>query len=207
MSEFDVEDIENKEPEQVAAEESIPVGIARIREEWRDAGLVEAEARPDGQDEIEQVVFPEVDGGAGVGDYTLDYETVADMLSLSREAADRLISSGELDSILVRGSDGQPRRLVSESSFNRFRKDSAIDPDAVTRMAKAMADSTIAASIDNLRAEIEEIKSTQGKVLQQMKDILLLEVRNLKEQDRDLTSFVYELAEEIREALPKKKRK
>ena len=55
--------------------------------------------------------------------------------------------------------------------------------------------------------KIEQLRNTQGKVLAQMKDMLLLEVRNLKEQDRDLTSFVYELTEEIRQLLPKKKRK
>lgn len=206
MNEIETDNAPKEEPEKVAEAESIPVGIARIREEWREAGLVEG-ALPPAKEEIEQVVFPEVDGGAGVGDYTVGYETVANTLALSHEAVERLISSGELDSILVQGADGESRRLVSESSFIRFQEDAAIDPDAIKRAAKAMADKTIAASIDDLRAEIEELKSTQGKVLQQMKDILLLEVRNLKEQDRDLTSFVYELAEEIRDALPKKKRK
>jgi hypothetical protein len=54
---------------------------------------------------------------------------------------------------------------------------------------------------------VDEMRGNQARILQQMKDILLLEVRNLKEQDRDLASFVYELAEEIREALPKKRRR
>ncbi len=108
--------------------------------------------------------------------------------------------------LLVQGPDGVARRLVSVSSFKRFQEDSAIDPDALKRAAKAMADQSVAESIDEMRAEIEELRTTQGKVLQQMKDILLLEVRNLKEQDRDLASYVYELAEEIRAALPKKKR-
>jgi len=120
---------------------------------------------------------------------------------------DRLLASGELDSILVQSRDGEPRRMVSESSVVRFQEDSAIDPDAIKRAAKAMADKTIAASIDDLRAEIEELRSTHGKILQQMKDMLLLEVRNLKEQDRDLTSYLYELVEEVRDALPRKKRK
>lgn len=185
------------------SEEVIPVGIARIREEWRAAGLTEPEATP----EVEPVVFPEVDGGAGIGDYTVDCETARDGLALSHEAIERLVASGELDSILVQGQGGAPRRLISESSLSRFREDAAIDPDALARAAKAMADKSVAAAIDELRAQIEDIKSNQSKVLQQMKDILLLEVRNLKEQERDLTSFVYELTEEIREALPKKKRK
>jgi len=194
-------------------EEIVPIGIARIREEWKQAGLMEIvpdQAKSPDQEsapEIEPVIFPEVDGGAGIGDYTVDYESVADRLGLSQEAVERLVGSGELDSILVRGSDGQPRRLVSESSLARFQEDAAIDPEAIKRAAKAFADKSIAAALDELRAEIEELKTTQGKILQQMKDILLLEVRNLKEQDRDLASFVYELAEEIRQFLPKKKRR
>lgn len=194
-------------------EETVPIGIARIREEWKQAGLAEIVPdqvkSPDQESapEIEPVIFPEVDGGAGIGDYTIAYESVADRLGLSQEAVERLVESGELDSILVRGSDGQPRRLVSESSLARFQEDSAIDPEAIKRAAKAFADKSIAAALDELRAEIEELKTTQGKILQQMKDILLLEVRNLKEQDRDLASFVYELAEEIRQLMPKKKRR
>jgi hypothetical protein len=70
-----------------------------------------------------------------------------------------------------------------------------------------MADATLVESVQELTAEIDELRNTQGKVLQQMKDILLLEVRNLKEQDRDLTSFVYELAQEVRNATGKKQKK
>jgi len=120
---------------------------------------------------------------------------------------DRLVASGELDSILVQGPDGQTRRLLSESSVKRFQVDSAIDPEASKRAAKAMADQSVVEALEELQAEIGSLRDTQGKVLQQMKDMLLLEVRNLKEQDRDLTSFVYELAEEIRSLLPKKRRK
>ena len=190
----------------VPPEGELPSGIARLRREWRAAGLAERVIR-DEKEQVEPVLFPEVDGGAGIGDYTLGCDTVRDSLMLSQEAMDRLIDSGELDSILVQGPDGVARRLVSVSSFVRFQEDSAIDPGALKRAAKAMADQSVAQSIDELRAEIEELRTTQGKVLQQMKDILLLEVRNLKEQDRDLASYVYELAEEIRAALPKKKRR
>lgn len=187
-------------------EEHVPIGIARLRREWRDAGLPENSPTPVEREPLEPVLFPEVDGGAGIGDYTMNCEAARNSLMLSDEAVDRLIDCGELDSILVQGPDGEARRLISESSFRRFQTDSAIDPNALKRAAKAMADKSVAESIDELRAEIEELRGNQGKVLQQMKDILLLEVRNLKEQDRDLTSYVYELAEEIRAALPKKKR-
>ena len=187
------------------AEEPVPIGIARIRQEWRESGLVDKDRLPHKEPEPEPVVFSEVDGGAGIGDYTLDSEIVKQRLALSQEAVDRLLGSGELDSILVQGADGQARRMISESSVDRFQADSEIDPHAVRRAAKAMADRTVAEAIQHLQSEIDELRSTQGKVLQQMKDMLLLEVRNLKEQDRDLTSFVYELAEEIRQLFPKKK--
>ncbi|MHB9036665.1 MAG: hypothetical protein ACYC64_08355 [Armatimonadota bacterium] len=186
--------------------ESVPVGIARIRDEWRSAGLTdEPGTLPRDEEDVKPVIFPEVNGGAGIGDYTLDCDAVMNQLALSREAMDRIVSSGEIDSILVKAPNGQPRRVLSESSVKRFETDSAIDPQAFNRAAKALADATLVESIQELQAEIDELRNTQGKVLQQMKDILLLEVRNLKEQDRDLTSFVYELAEEVRHAIGKKK--
>lgn len=189
------------------AEDDLPVGIARLRREWKNAGLPEHAPAPQEPESVQPVLFPEVDGGAGIGDYTITCESAHDSLMLSKEAVDRLIDSGELDSILVKGPDGVARRLISESSLLRFQDDSAIDPAALKRVAKNMADRTLAESIDHLREELQDLRCNQGKILQQMKDIVLLEIRNLKEQDRDLTSFVYELAEEIKEALPKKKRK
>lgn len=190
----------------IKPEASVPIGIARIREEWRAAGLLEKETPPGTEPEIEPVVFPEIDGGAGIGDYVLDGETIKNQLALSDEAIDRLITSGEIDSILVQASGSPARRLISISSFNRFRKDSAMDSEALKRAAKAMADKEVAEAIHDLQTEIEELRGTQSKIIQQMKDMLLLEVRNLKEQDRDLTSFIYELSEEIRRVLPKKKK-
>jgi FtsZ-binding cell division protein ZapB len=186
--------------------ESVPVGIARIRDEWRSAGLKDepTAAVREGKD-MEPVIFPEVNGGAGIGDYTLDCDSVMNQLALSREAMDRIVSSGEIDSILVQGIDGQQRRMLSESSVRRFETDSAIDTHAFNRAAKALADATLVESIQQLQAEIDELRNTQGKVLGQMKDTLLLEVRNLKEQDRDLASYVFELAEEIRSVMGKKR--
>ncbi len=195
-----------EEPDNGEAHESIPVGIVRIREEWRAAGLLEGESPAPAREHAGTVVFSEIDGGAGIGDYVLDPQDVRDKLALSEEAFDRLISSGEIDSIVVQGSDGVRRRMISESSVKRFEEDSAIDPNAVKRAARAMADRTVTEAIQDLRAEINDFKDTQGKVLQQMKDMLLLEVRNLKEQQRDLTSFAYELAEELRGVFSKKKK-
>ena len=200
MNDFDKDD---KAPGSEQQIDTVPVGIARIRNEWRAAGLTEKPSQ-DGDADTEPVIFPEKDGGAGIGDYTLESDEIMNHLALSHEAMDRLINSGEIDSILVQGTDGKPRRMLSESSVKRFEEDSAIDPQAITRAAKAMADANLVESVQELQAEIEELRNTQGKVLSQMKDILLLEVRNLKEQERDLASFVFELAEEVKKAMRKK---
>lgn len=188
-------------------EEEVPSGIARLRREWQAWGLPQEEPAPQEQQQEEApVVFSEVDGGAGIGDYTLEYETVVERLGLTADAVDRLLMSGELDSILLQKPGEQPRRMISEASFSRFQQDSAMAPEALERAARAMADQTLVSAIEALRNEIEELKGSQGRILQQMKDLLLLEIRNLKEQDRDLTSFVYELAEEIRSAINRKRR-
>lgn len=207
MDELNKNNAPNEEPENInISEEPVPVGIARIREEWRTSGLLGKETQQSQKEpEIDPVVFPEVDGGAGIGDYDLECDNVKNQLALSEEAIERLIASGEIDSILVKNTDGHIRRLISEASFERFRKDSAMDSNALRRAAKAMADKEIAEALHDMQTEIAELRNTQSKIIQQMKDMLLLEVRNLKEQDRDLTSFVYELAEEIRRVLPKKK--
>ena len=203
LNEYD--NIPEEKHDTQASPEQVPVGIARIRNEWRQAGLIREKAAPD-QGEMEPIIFPEMDGGAGIGDYTLDADAVRSHLALAEDAIDRLVASGELDSILVQGPDGLPRRLFSEASVSRFLIDSAIDPNAMKRAAKAMADATVTEAIRELQAEIEELRNTQGVVTQQMKDMLLLEIRNLKEQDRDLTSFVYELTEEIKARMPKRHR-
>ena len=149
MATDDLDRLDRPESQQEngGTEEIIPIGIARVREEWRAAGLVEKPAPAARHEESEPVLFPEVDGGAGVGDYVLDQQTVTDRLALSSEAVERLISSGELDSVMVQGPDGVPRRLFSESSFIRFQEDSAIDPNAIKRAAKAMADKGVAAAL------------------------------------------------------------
>lgn len=170
----------------------IPIGIARLRREWG-----ESESVTPSQNAPSEVIFPEVDGGAGVGDYDLNLDGVRSHLALSDEAVERLVAVGELDSILIRGEDGEVRRMFSRSSLERFLTDSLIDPNAVSKAAEAIADREVAQAIEDVRMEVQELRSTQGKILQQMKDLLLLEVRNLKEQDRDLASFVYELSEKL----------
>lgn len=188
------EQINNNNPEEQQESGRIPIGIVRLRKEW-------GESAPDSEKHApfvhEEVVFPEMDGGAGVGDYELTMDEVRSTLALSGEAVERLINVGEIDSILVRGEDNEVRRLVSKSSIDRFLTDSLIDPNAISKAAEAIADREIAQAIDDVRMEVRELRNTQSKILQQMKDILLLEVRNLKEQDRDLASFVYELSQKL----------
>lgn len=173
--------------------EDIPIGIARLRREWDSTHVATQSA-----DQPHEIVFPEVDGGgAGVGDYELTLDDLHAQLALSDEALERLVNVGEIDSVLVQAEDGTVRRLISKSSIGRFLTDSQIDPDAIHKAAEAIADREIAQSLEDVRMEVRELRNTQSKILQQMKDILLLEVRNLKEQERDLASFVYELSEKI----------
>lgn len=181
--------------------DEIPVGIARIRREWLQSGLKDEQR---GSTDDEPVIFPDTDDGVRIGDYTLEEDQVRESLSLSKEAIDRIILSGELDSIHVRDAGGRVRRLVSEGSLRRFQTDAAIDP--VSARHSTAGDSSVHQSIEELQLEVGQLRNTSSKIIQQMKDILLLEIRNLKEQDRDLTSFVYELAEEIRQGSPKKRR-
>jgi len=187
-----------KEPDEAQknGDQDLPPGILRLREEWREHGLPLSESRP----EADAVVFPEPEAGSAVGDYVLTEPEVRGRLRLSEQAMERLIGSGELDSILVRDSDDRLRRLISVSSFDRFVADSAIELEPQPDMASA-------AEIETLRRDIDQLKASLVKQIQQMKDMLLLELRNLKEQDRDLASFVFELAQLIEETLPRRKRK
>lgn len=185
------------EKEQAPVEE-IPSGIMRLREEWQRAGLPilgDIAGEPE-----QQVVFPESEDGAPVGDYSLPEEEARVRLRLSKEAFDRLILCGELDSILVRTSEGV-RRFLSVASLERFEVDSAIESksESLPTVGKE--------SIEALKQEIEELKLSNVKQLQQVKDMLLLELRNLKEQDRDLTSYIFELNQLLHEMLPKRKKR
>jgi hypothetical protein len=185
-------------PEQT--EENLPAGIARLHQEWLEQGLGKSEPSRKPAIGLEPVVFPEP-----VGDYRVPAEDARGKLGLSEEAMDRLLSGGGLDSILVRFPDGN-RRMISESALLRFVQDSGMDP-AISE-SLSMPTKEITEAIEAIRQEMAEMKDLHSRQLQQFKDILLLELRNLKEQDRDLTSFVYDLTEGLEEVFPKlKKRK
>jgi hypothetical protein len=179
-------------------EAGIPTGIVRLREEWAKLGLNPAKQEKQ-QVGLEPIVFPEP-----VGDYRVVADDVRALLGLSEDAMNRLLSGGELDSILVKFETG-PRRMVSEASLSRFLEDSGMAPELSGRLT--LPADEVAAMLESLKEEIQETKDLHARQLQQFKDVLLLELRNLKEQDRDLTSFVFDLTEALEELNPKLKKR
>lgn len=180
-------------------EDEVPVGITRLRDEWAKLGLVPSEPAKESRIGLEPVVFPEP-----VGDYKIPAEDARARLGLSEEAMERLLAGGELDSILVRFDDGT-RRMVSESALERFASDSGMEPIATERQMGASPE--VKSALETIEAQIQEMKDLHSRQLQQFKDILLLELRNLKEQDRDLTSFIYDLTAGLEEIFPKLKKR
>jgi hypothetical protein len=59
-------------------------------------------------------------------------------------------------------------------------------------------------AIKSLKDEIHDLKESQAKDLQEFRESYLLELRNLKGQELDLASLVYELTEELRQDKTKK---
>ncbi|HPP76444.1 MAG TPA: hypothetical protein PLU88_15095, partial [Armatimonadota bacterium] len=99
-----------------------------------------------------------------------------------------------------------PKRMISQSSLARFLADAGMAPELSERLA--VPSEEITSTLEEIRAQMQEMKETHARQLQQFKDILLLEIRNLKEQDRDLTSFIYDLTAGLEDLWPKlKKRK
>ena len=181
------------------APKDLPAGIARIHEEWRRHGPVPPTSQRKPSVEIEPVVFPEP-----VGDYKVTIEDARGRLGLSDESMNRLLEGGELDSIQVRFDDGV-RRMISESAFARFIEDSGMDPLLADSLAAPSAE--VRETLNSILTEMAEMRETQARQLQQFKDLLLLELRNLKEQDMDLTSFVYDLTNGLEEVFPKLKKR
>ncbi|MEN6370472.1 MAG: hypothetical protein ABFD64_00510 [Armatimonadota bacterium] len=189
---------EDREERPGQDEKDLPAGIARLHEEWLQQGLIPTELKE--PVELEPVVFPEP-----VGDYKINVEDARAMLGLSPDAMERLLVGGELDSIQVRFEDGV-RRMISQSALSRFVEDTGMAPE-ISEKLNFPADE-INAELESIREEMREMKELHTRQLQQFKDILLLELRNLKEQDRDLTSFVYDLTAALEELNPKlRKRK
>jgi hypothetical protein len=178
---------------------SLPAGIARIHEEWRRQGLVPPASKRKPNVELEPVIFPEP-----VGDYRVTAEDARGRLGLSDDAMNRLLEGGELDSIQVRFDVGV-RRMISESALARFIDDSGMDPLLADGLATPSAE--VRETLNSILLQMQEMRETQARQLQQFKDMLLLELRNLKEQDMDLTSFVYDLTTGLEEVFPKLKKR
>jgi hypothetical protein len=180
-------------------ESDLPIGIARLHDEWSKQGLGVPEPSQLPQVGLEPVVFPEP-----VGDYKVPAEDARAKLGLSFDAMERLLTGGGLDSILVKFDDGI-RRMISESALARFVQDSGMDP-AISESLSTPA-KELAAALEAIHQELAEMRDHQSRQLQQFKDILLLELRNLKEQDRDLTSFIYDMTAALEEVFPKLKKR
>jgi hypothetical protein len=190
---------ESQEEIEETEQEVLPAGIARLHEEWKALGMMPATGKKAPRVELEPVVFPEP-----VGDYTVSAEEARMRLGLSEDAMDRLLASGELDSIQVRFPDGV-KRVVSESALTRFIADAGMDMERAKDLS--MPTPEVKTALEEIREQVQEIRESQTKQLQQFKDILLLELRNLKEQDRDLASFVYDLTEGLEDIFPKLKKR
>jgi len=178
----------------------LPSGIARLREEWVKQGLVSSDRDDKAHVGLEPVIFPEP-----VGDYAVPAEEARARLGLTEEAMGRLLEGGELDSILVRFGDSI-RRMVSQTALARFIKDAGMEPSLAEGPSTQPHELT--GALDDILHEIRDVRELQSRQLQQFKDVLLLELRNLKDQDRDLTSFIYDLTAALEELFPKlRKRK
>lgn len=205
MTEKDDEQLEqgNQEAESITPEpegDTLPSGIMRLHEEWLEQGLLKSSESKQPAVGLEPIIFPEP-----VGDYRVPAEEARLLLGLSEEAMERLLSGGELDSILIKSEDGT-RRMVSRAALARFLEDSGMTPDISERLAASSQE--VASELQIIREEMREMRELHSRQLQQFKDVLLLELRNLKEQDRDLTSFIYDLTAGLEDVFPKlKKRK
>jgi len=143
---------------------------------------------------MKDVVFSDHPGSVGVGDYTLEKEYVMGLLNVDEDAIRRLIMIGEIDSIVVEDVNGTQRRLFSESSVKAFQEDSDIDVKAMEERILKAADNDTVKQIFLL----QDMVIKQTKYINHLKSQLLLEIRNMKEQNLDLASYVYELLEEIK---------
>lgn len=201
-----IEQMNDEEPKDEKIEEplerdpkGLPAGIARIHEEWRRQGFMPPASDRKPTVELEPVIFPEP-----VGDYKVTADDARGRLGLSDETMSRLLEGGELDSIQVRFDDGV-RRMISESALARFIEDSGMDPMLADGLARPSAE--VRETLDAILSQMQEMREAQTRQLQQFKDVLLLEMRNLKEQDMDLTSFIYDLTAGLEEVFPKLKKR
>jgi len=155
--------------------DELPIGILRLREQWRAEGLLplESASHPDGQ--------------AATEEYTLTEDQVLAVLGITARELYALVSEGDLDCIVPDPMAPAPasRRMFREEDIRHYLEKSKQNAVAIGR-----------ADMDAKPLERDG-----------WREMLLLELRNLKEQQRDLTSFVYELTRALRLVRPPRKRR
>ncbi|MBR4749444.1 MAG: hypothetical protein IK083_07745 [Abditibacteriota bacterium] len=177
-------DTDNKE----VLQDETPAGIEMLKKKW-----LEYEAYKESEEaaRTKDIVFK--DSALSVGDYSLEKEEVLVRLNVNEDALRRLTMIGELDSIVVENPAGEQRRLYSSASVDRFIRDGEISGGVTEERILEAADKELLHQIYLL----QDMVLTQSKYIKYLKDMLLLEMRNIKEQNLDLTSYVYELSEKI----------
>lgn len=181
----------------IEAEAPTPSGIEMLKKKWLEFETYKGSAEAL---EIKDVVFSDKPGNLGVGDYKLEKEEVFARLNINDDGLRRLTMIGEIDSIIVENIDGEQRRLYSEASIEQFLADTEMDSEASYEKILEAADKDMLRQIFLL----QDMVIKQSKYIKYLKDMLLLEMRNIKEQNLDLASYVYELNEELKSS--KKKR-
>ena len=163
-----------------------PSGIDMLKKKWLE---YEAYKGSGEAANLKDIVFS--DTSMSVGDYSLEKEEVLVRLNINEDGLRRLTMIGELDSIIVENPEGEQRRLYSAASVERFREDAEISQGVTEELILEAADKELLHQIFLL----QDMVITQSKYIKYLKDMLLLEIRNIKEQNLDLASYVYELAE------------
>ena len=168
-----------------------PEALELLKKKWMEYENFRGNAE---SDKMKDVVFSDHPGSVGVGDYTLEKEYVMGLLNVNEDALRRLIMIGEIDSVVVEDVNGTQRRLFSESSVKQFQEDSDIDVKAMEERILKAADNDMLKQIFLL----QDMVIKQTKYISHLKSQMLLEIRNMKEQNLDLSSYVYELLEEVK---------
>ena len=156
--------------------DELPIGILRLREQWRAEGLLPLD------DPVR------LGDQSSPNDYALTEDQVLAVLGISARELYSLVSEGELDCVVPDPLASAPagRRMFKEEDVRRF-LEKCQERAALRQVAAPETSHTPEPSASEGDSERDGWRHT-----------LLLELRNLKEQQRDLTSFVYELARELR---------
>ena len=156
--------------------DELPIGILRLREQWRAEGLLPLDAGV------------RIDVDLAPDEYALTEDQVLAVLGITARELYSLVFEGELDCVVPDPLAPAPagRRMFKEEDVRRF-----------LEKCRQRAELQRIAAPESSRTD-EPPASKEDSERDGWRHTLLLELRNLKEQQRDLTSFVYELARELR---------